>query len=187
MITKYNEFVNEGLLYNWLTTPFDKNQLNAGVVLSCFSIMLWIGKAISKNFTVDVILVILCIILYLPIAELLTRQSLKGIYHFMRKKFLSNQINRDYKKAQELVEKYPDIENELNDIKNRMIYAVKTRKTEPVSRVFHDMYELKKEINQREDLSNFFEITQEERQRLKDREHAITQNDPLREEDWSEK
>jgi hypothetical protein len=48
------------------------------------------------------------------------------------------------------------------------------------------MYQLKKELNKREKLDNFFELTEAERQAIRVRDQALNEIDPLREEEWNE-
>jgi len=185
MITKYEEYVNEGL-YDWFKDEYNNDYVTGAVIASFSTIIFWFFKEISEQPTVDLVLLILILILYLPMLRILTKETLRSTYHRLRTKLLSKKTNLEYKKAQEFIEKYPDLEIKLKDIKFKMIQAVKSRRNKDISAVIHDMYDLKKEINRREKLDNFFILSQEERQEMRNKEKEKEKIDPFGEENWNE-
>lgn len=181
----YDEYLNEGF-YEWMNGYFDDNNptLAWKIVLPVFiGICIQLGHVTASGVGHTIILLIGAL-LQLPAVTVSLRYLFRNQYNSIRSKVLLKETNTEYKKVVKMVEKYPDIEEKVSEVKLKMIEAINNKDKTVISECIHEVYEISKNIKKREELGDFFNLTEEEKKKIKDKKNKIKKLDPYGEEHW---
>lgn len=183
-IKTYDEFVNEGLFDVMTKTPGQSVQVTlvGTLAMSLFSWMVFLLSAESEQDAKSISLII-SLILDLPVFAYFSIKAMENFYHKLRSIFLLKKTSKEYKKALEYIEKYPDIESQLLVIKERMMRAVKNKDKKEISYCIHEIYEICKLISVREELGDLSVFTEKEKEKIKALEAERAKTDPFGEEE----
>lgn len=197
MITSFEEYsLNEGF-YDWMQDRFISNNINDQMtpyMLGGF--LIGISSQLLHMFDVQhMIIFMLGIGLNAASIAVFLRACFRGLYNQIRAKKLLKKTDAEFKKVKDLINKYPDIEIEVNRIKEDMMHRIETNDRAGVSKCIHDVYELSKNLKDREKIGNFYDMTEEEKQvirknieekknELKKKKESIKNIDPYGEEKW---
>lgn len=178
----YDEFVNEGL-YKFMTTDYYSKYKGGILIPLFFSVIVWIVFSVSlteNDPEVTKKSLLVASMLDSPMVVAVLMRILRNYYDKLRSVLLLGKSSKEYKKAEELITKYPDIKKPLSRIKLEMRESLKNRDKRRISKCIHDIYELSKDLKIREKNSLFFDLDEDEKKALKEREAL----DPLGEEQW---
>jgi len=197
-VKKFDEFVNEGF-YDLMQHHYNPNDNNDPMnPLIMVGFVMGLLSQLLHAFNIQHIIVFMIGIgMNAPSIAVFLRACLRGFYNQIRAKKLLKKTDAEFKKVKDLVNKYPDIEIEVNRIKEDMIHRIGINDRDGVSKCIHDVYELSKNLKDREKLGNFYDMTEEEKQvirkkieekknELKKKKEAIKNIDPYGEEKWED-
>jgi hypothetical protein len=186
MVTKYEEYINEGF-YDWMNKQDRDDELGGGILAAFAGSVLWLAKLEAETETWKMIWLFIIIIAYLPATLFITRFILRDIYNNIRGALLVGTSAKKYKQLKAFLEKYPDLKAPLVNLKIRMNTAIKNNDRKEVSAILHELYKIKKNINKREKAGDFFILNDEEKEIFNKKENNLNGIDPFREEQWNEK
>jgi hypothetical protein len=184
MITKYEDYVNEGF-YEWVNKKSTDNHEIGSLIGILAGSIFWYERYIAETETWKTIWLLIIIISYLPATAFLTRALLRNTYNNIRGALFVGKSAKKYKQVKDFLEKYPDLKTPLINLKVRMNTAIKNNDKKEVSDILHELYKIKKNINKRERAGDFFALNDEEQEIFQKREDNIDEIDPLREENWN--
>lgn len=185
-IKRYEEFVNEGL-YDFVNKKMNINDRASLFITSIFGSFCWFGLLLDNVIVKDLFRAI-ALVSYVPLSlNLIFKVSLKKLYNNLRSIGLLGITNKRFKVIEGLIEKYPDIEEELRNIKLQLIESIKKNNNEQISSCINDIYILSKNLKKREKLSNVFNLTDEEKEIIKKTKIKRKIVDPYDEEKWEDK
>jgi hypothetical protein len=185
MITKYNDFLNEGF-YDWMNKKFSLSEKNWSVFLTLSPLLLWFYNyamvPTDNSFNPIEHMVLICItgFLQLPMTYMAWKTFIKTIYNLGAQNL--RLVNRKVRKAEELIEKYPELQPRLEGIKRSLRRALDGRDKVGLARAIGDMYNLSQDLKKRETLKDIYKKSDEEI----DREKEIKKIDPLGEDNWDD-
>lgn len=186
MITKYEDYINEGF-YDWMNKKTADEDDNTVLMLTTFGSLFWIAKHFAETKTWDTIMLLVIILVYIPGTALVTRSILRNAYNNIRGALFIGKSAKIYEQVKAFLEKYPDLKEPLIRLKIRMNAAIKRNNKKEVSAILHELYKIKKNISKREKAGDFFILNDEEKEIYNRRENDLNKIDPFREEEWNEK
>jgi len=189
-IKSYNEFLNEGF-FDFINKPIPQNLNNpdaegvvliTAIALVIISIFVWTVGGIEGSKSA----MITAAFMDLPIAGFLGKLGFSWIYNQIRAATLLGKTNRKYEEIAERVKNYPDLEERFTAARTNMVDSVQNKNKEGISFAIHEIYDIAKEIVKREKLSNFFNLSDEEKEKIKNKYKTRKKVDPYGEEQWGD-
>jgi hypothetical protein len=169
----YDDYLNEGF-YDWINKRFDIDN-KEGMITLIMVVLAGLCQGAHLPFDTDdivtplrhLIVILIGGFLSIPAFVLILRAIFRNPYDSLRVRTLLRSTNKKYKKMMDMIEEYPEIEDRLNDIKNRMRDAIENENKENISLCVHDIYKLSKQLKKKQSLGELFAYTEEEKARIK--------------------
>jgi hypothetical protein len=153
IIIKYDDFVNEGI-YNWMVSRASTDKMSAIVFIFLVSASIQFCQFMDMSMIGRYILLLLLLMGTIPFVLVTYRAIFRQLYHSIRKKTFLKQTDKKYKKILDMIGKYPDMKEELREIKVDMIEGIREENRNKVSDCIHRIYVLSKNLKRREKLPN---------------------------------
>jgi hypothetical protein len=182
-LKNYDEYVNEGF-FNWATKRWSEAEQVISF-FSLFSLIPWGIFAFGAGHST--VAMIVGLVMALPGFTFASREVFRGVYHELRSIMLLKKTATRYKRIKEFIEKYPDLEERMNRVRRNMIEAVKANNKRDISIAIHEMYDISREISDREKLGDIFNFTPEEKENIKTSVKKKSKIDPYGEETEDDK
>jgi len=194
----YDDYVNEGF-YDFMTTYTD-NDTETGAGVGAFlggasqlfhlsamaMVMKYNNWPLHQGTLGHSIVFIIGLALASSGIVFVSRSVFRNLYHYIRSKSFLRETDQLYRRATQMIEKYPDVEEALNNLQLEMITAIRENNKRNISDCIHKMYTLYKNLQDREKLPTIFKLTDKQKELIAKKKEGLKKIDPYGEEKWED-